>query len=117
MATTNNNFSAFTKFSPDIGQNSDIRVSQDPSIVPGFGSDVDVKEVYLLTQYGEKVDYAARLVKTILKELANGSHTAFAVLDRTPKRHPMVELVTLGSLIEKKKGFKFLITLKVATET
>jgi hypothetical protein len=58
-------------------------------------------------EYGEKVDYAARLVKTILKELANGSHTAFAVLDRTPKRHPMVELVTLGSLIEKKKGFKF----------
>lgn len=56
MATTNNNFSAFTKFSPDIGQASDIKVSQDPSIVPGFGSDVDVKEVYLLTQYGEKVD-------------------------------------------------------------
>ncbi len=51
-----NNFPAFTKFSPDIGQNSDIQISQDPAIIPGFGSDVDVKEVFLLTQYGEKVD-------------------------------------------------------------
>ena len=51
-----NNFPAFTKFSPDIGQNSDIRVSQDPTILPGFGSDVDIKEVFMLTLYGEKVD-------------------------------------------------------------
>lgn len=49
------NFAAFTKFSPDTGQNSDIQITQNASIKPGIGNTVDVKEVFLRTLYGETV--------------------------------------------------------------
>ena len=50
------NFPAFTKFTPDSGSSSDIEITQTSAILPGLGGSVDVKEVYLQTLYGEKVN-------------------------------------------------------------
>ena len=56
MVTTNANFPAFTRFSPNLSEKSSIEITQDPVTRPGVGSDVDVKELFLITAYGEKVD-------------------------------------------------------------
>ena len=56
MVTTNANFPAFTRFSPNLGGKLNIEITQDPVTLPGVGSDVDVKELFLITAYGEKVD-------------------------------------------------------------
>ena len=56
MVTTNANFPAFTRFSPNLGGKLNIEITQDPVTRPGVGSDVDVKELFLITAYGEKVD-------------------------------------------------------------
>ena len=56
MVTTNANFPAFTRFSPNLSEKSSIEITQDPVTRPGVGSDVDVKELFLITAYGEKVE-------------------------------------------------------------
>ena len=56
MVTTNANFPAFTRFSPNLSEKSNIEITQDPVTRPGVGSDVEVKEIFLITAYGEKVD-------------------------------------------------------------
>ena len=47
MAT---NFSPFTIVSPDIGEKSDIQITQNSTVAPGIGNTVDVK-VFLLKHY------------------------------------------------------------------
>ena len=54
MVTTNANFPAFTRFSPNLSEKSNIEITQDPVTRPGVGSDVEVKEIFLITAYGEK---------------------------------------------------------------
>ena len=53
MAT---NFSPFTIISPDIGEKSDIQITQNSTVVPGIGNTVDVKSVFIQTLYGETVN-------------------------------------------------------------
>ena len=52
MAT---NFSPFTIVSPDIGEKSDVQITQNSTVAPGIGNTVDVKSVFIQTLYGETV--------------------------------------------------------------